>query len=57
MLGLALGAIVLACLLMLMILWRYDFKVNSKLAAREGQVQTLSIASRSTGLPSAFSAS
>jgi hypothetical protein len=34
MLGLALGAILLACLLMLLILWRYDFKVNAKLAAQ-----------------------
>ena len=33
MLGIALGAIVLACLLMLLILWRYDFKANAKLAA------------------------
>ena len=34
MLGVALGAILLACLLMLLILWRYDFKVNAKLAAQ-----------------------
>ena len=39
MLGVALGAILLACLLMLLILWRYDFKVNAKLAARDGQAQ------------------
>ena len=37
MLGVALGAILLACLLMLMILWRYDFKVNAKLAARDSR--------------------
>jgi hypothetical protein len=43
MLGVALGAILLACLLMLMILWRYDFKVNSKLAARDSGVQNLTI--------------
>jgi len=32
MLGIALGAILLACLLMILILWRYDFKANAKLA-------------------------
>ncbi len=47
MLGVALGAILLACLLMLLILWRYDFKVNSKLAAQDSGVQNLSIAARS----------
>jgi hypothetical protein len=47
MLGVALGAILLACLLMLMILWRYDFKVNSKLAAGDSGVQNLTIAARS----------
>ena len=41
MLGVALGAILVACLLMLLILWRYDFKVNSKLASRDSGVQTL----------------
>ena len=40
MLGLALGAILLACLLMLLILWRYDFKVNAKLAARDAAVRS-----------------
>ena len=48
MLSVALGAILLACLLMLLILWRYDFKVNSKLAARDTAVQNLTIAARST---------
>jgi len=57
MLGLALGAILLACLLMLLILWRYDFKVNAKLAARDGQAQVLSLASRSADLPSVLSGS
>ena len=33
MLGIALAAILLACLLMILILWRYDFKANAKLAA------------------------
>jgi len=47
MLGVALGAILLACLLMLLILWRYDFKVNSKLAARDSGIQNLTIAARS----------
>jgi len=47
MLGVALGAVLLACLLMLLILWRYDFKVNSKLAARDSGVQNLTIAARS----------
>ena len=56
-LGIALAAILLACLLMLLILWRYDFKVNAKLAARDGQAQVLSLASRSTDLPSIVSGS
>jgi hypothetical protein len=47
MLGVALGAILLSCLLILLILWRYDFKVNSKLAARDSGVQNLSITARS----------
>jgi hypothetical protein len=51
MLGVGLGAILLGCLLMLLILWRYDFKVNAKLAARDSGVQTLTIAARSTDLP------
>jgi hypothetical protein len=51
MLGVALGAILLACLLMLLILWRYDFKVNAKLAAREHGAQTLTLAARSAELP------
>jgi hypothetical protein len=55
MLGLALAAILLACLLMLLILWQYDFKVNAKLAARDGQAEVLSLAARSTELPSVFS--
>ncbi len=33
MLGVALAAILIACLLMLLILWRYDFKVNGKFAS------------------------
>jgi len=51
MLGVGLGAILLGCLLMLLILWRYDFKVNAKLAARDSGVQNLSIAARSADLP------
>ncbi len=47
MLGVGLGAILMACLLMLLILWRYDFKVNAKLAARDSGVQNLTIAARS----------
>ena len=54
MLGVALGAILLACLLMLMILWRYDFKVNAKLAARDSGVQNLTIAARSAGIAASF---
>ncbi len=50
MLGVALGAILLACLLMLMILWRYDFKVNSKLAARDTGVRTLNVAAHPTAI-------
>ncbi len=46
MLGVALGAILVACLLMLLILWRYDFKVNSKLAATELGTQNLTIAAQ-----------
>ena len=54
MLGVCLGAILLACLLMLMILWRYDFKVNAKLAARDSGVQNLSIAARSAVIAASF---
>ena len=46
MLGVALGAILLACLLMLLILWRYDFKVDAKLAARDSGAQNLNLAAR-----------
>ncbi len=51
MLGVALGSILLACLLMLLILWRYDFKVNAKLAARDRGAQTLTIAWRPAARP------
>lgn len=51
MLGVALGAIVLACLLMLLILWRYDFKVNAKLAAVDRGAQVLTLASHPAQLP------
>ncbi len=51
MLGLALGAILLACVLILMILLRYEFKVNAKLAARDSGVQNLIIAARSAVIP------
>jgi len=54
MLSVALGAILLACLLMLIILWRYDFKVNSKLAARDSGVQNLTIAARSAVIAASF---
>jgi hypothetical protein len=40
MLGVAAGAILLSCLLMLLILWRYDFKTNAKLAARGQGIQS-----------------
>ncbi len=50
MLGVALGAILLACLLMLLILWRYDFKVNAKLAAREPARQLQIVDSRAWDL-------
>ena len=53
-LGVALGAVLLACLLMLLILWRYDFKVNTKLAARDSGVQNLAIAARSAGIAASF---
>jgi hypothetical protein len=46
MLGVALGAIVLACLLMLLILWRYDFKANAKLAARDSSTRVFVAASQ-----------
>ena len=46
MLGLALGAILLACLLMLLILWRYDFKVNAKFSARDSTVPSPMIAAQ-----------
>jgi hypothetical protein len=37
---------------MFLILWRYDFKVNAKLAALDREAQLYSIASRSTELAS-----
>ena len=51
MLGVALGAILLGCLLMLLILWRYDFKVNAKLAALDRGAQTQTLALRSVDQP------
>jgi hypothetical protein len=45
-LGVALGAIVFASLLMLLILWRYEFKVNAKLSARDDAPRVLNVASR-----------
>jgi len=55
MLGVALGAIVLACLLMVLILWRYDFKANAKLASRDtgSGSRVLMAASEPAGLPPA----
>ncbi len=50
MLGVALGAILIACLLMVLILSRYEFKVNSKLAARDREVQHLKIADQPAGI-------
>jgi hypothetical protein len=47
MLSVALGAILLSCLLMLLILWRYDFKANAKLAARAFETPKMTIAARS----------
>jgi len=53
MLGLALGAILLACLLMLLTLWRHDFKVNAKFAARDSTVRSLKITAQpKASLPS-----
>lgn len=43
-LGIALGALVIACLLMLILLWRYDFKVNAKLAAVDPAPRVLHLA-------------
>ncbi len=54
MLGVALGAILLACLLILMILWRYDFRVNAKLTARDSGVQNLTVAARSAVIAASF---
>jgi len=52
-LGVALGAIVMACLLMLMILWRYEFKVNAKLAALDNGPRILNVAAVSIDSPRA----
>jgi hypothetical protein len=49
MLGVALGAIVLACLLMVLILWRYDFKANAKLAARDAGSHVILAAAEPAG--------
>jgi len=43
MLGVALAAILLACLLMIMILWRYDFKANAKLAAVDPRARAVTV--------------
>jgi hypothetical protein len=51
MLGIALGAILLGCLLMLLILWRYDFKANAKLAALDSRAEAVTVVSRSEGFP------
>jgi hypothetical protein len=51
MLGVALGAIVLGCLLMIIILARYEFKPNAKLAALEPPAQTLTVAWHSETAP------
>ena len=57
MLGLALGAILLACLLMLLILWRYDFKVNAKFAAQGSTIPSpMIVAQPRASLPSPFQA-
>jgi hypothetical protein len=50
MLGVALGAIVLACLLMVLILWRYDFKANAKLAARDSGSRVILAAADQAGI-------
>jgi hypothetical protein len=42
-LGIALAAILLACLLMVLILWRYDFKANAKLASVETRARALAV--------------
>lgn len=49
MLGVALAAILLACLLMILILWRYDFKANAKLAALDATRGSASIAACDAG--------
>jgi hypothetical protein len=55
MLGVALGAIVLACLLMVLILWRYDFKANAKLATRDSGTRVMLAAAEPAGhLPAPF---
>jgi hypothetical protein len=54
-LAVALGAIVMACLLMLITLARYEFKVNAKLAARgDSGARVPSIASRVDGPSTGF---
>jgi hypothetical protein len=47
MLGVALGAIVLGCLLMFLILWRYEFKANAKLAALDSGARVLTVQAES----------
>jgi hypothetical protein len=49
MLGVALAAILLACLLMVIILWRYEFKANAKLAALDSGAKTLTVAAHDGG--------
>jgi len=49
MLGVALAAIFLACLLMVLILYRYDFKPNAKLAALETRSGAATVADPGRG--------
>ncbi len=51
MLAVALGAILLSCLLMLLILWRFDFKVNAKLAAADPGAQRVIVAGHPVAPP------
>ncbi|WP_246196276.1 hypothetical protein [Aquisphaera giovannonii] len=51
MLGIALGAILIACLLMLLMLWRYDFKVSAKLGSLDRPPAATALASLEAPAP------
>ena len=52
MLGVAFAALLISCILMLLIWWRYDFKINAKLADNRQAPSQVAILRSADGLPS-----